>query len=102
MCGQMDSWDLSSLPPELLDARLTPEYDHVIFVGGRGWGRTQLHDQLLGGARDDDFRREYYGDFTPDDRPIDEVVWQHFRERIERSDHAPHDDFASLRFRTAL
>lgn len=100
MCGQMDSWDLRSLPPELLDARLTPNYDHVIFVGGRGWGRTQLLD--LDGARDDYFRREYYGDWPPDDRPLDEIVWQHFRDRIERSDHAPNDDHDSLRFPTAL
>ena len=103
MCGQMDSWDLSSLPPKLLDARLTPNYDHVIFVGGTGWGRIQLlDDELFGSARDDDFYREYHADFTPDDRPIDEVVWQHFRDRIKRSDHAPNDDHGSLRLSTAL
>lgn len=100
MCGQVDSWHLRSLPLELLDARLTPNYDHVILVGGRGWGRTALQHELDQHFLDDEHLAASRD--TLDDRPIDEVIWQHFRDRIKRSDHAPPVDSGSLRFSTAL
>lgn len=101
MCGQVDSWELGRLPPELFgNAELRPNYDHFIFVGGRGWGRTTLQHELEQHLLVDEHVAAR-GDYL-DGRPIDEVVWQHFRDRIERSDHASNDDHGSLRFSTAL
>lgn len=53
------------------------DYDHLIFIGGRGWGKT-----ISSGVK-------WPVNPPSDDRPITEVVDDHFRARFERSDSAP-------------
>lgn len=94
MCGPMDDWDFGRLGSAqlLLDAqaessRLSRDFDHYVIISGRRWGKSRDPFNLQWPFDS----TEHYGNFAPDDRPIAELVDEHFRARFERSDHAPKD-----------
>lgn len=105
MCGQVEPLsDLVWTPAQLLHLLYPLKQNRTIaFVGGRGFGHAQREFQhYYQRARDLDFRAEYYGNFTPDDRPIGEVVRERYWDAIGRSERASIDDHSSLRVSTAL
>lgn len=90
MCGQDDLGivdDLAGWMHNLrtFDSGLTAQanrgYDHFIVISGRRWGKSRNHDLNV----------QWPLELPPDDRPLGEILDEHFRQRFERSERAPHD-----------
>ena len=111
MCGEVLDVALNRLPAGWSQLVLPDPQYPIQFVGwGRRWGKSRYTFDEARREFDEHYARvhdvfdgtEYHGNFEPDDRPIDEVVYDHFRARFERSDHAPEVNHRLYGFRTAL
>lgn len=113
MCGEAMlegvTWDSVSRPPDSVGLQ---RINGPAVVSGRSWGKSRTMDEFrrehlasLNQRRanvDDPRVQSYYADPSSDDVPIEQLVYEHFQDRIDGRQRRFDDDRRSLRFPTSF